>query len=406
MVQDALMIEGANDARTQQAIREITELRAKYLRGETTYKTQAEYVTAANAIRDKYLSLFTARLSAAGMTPEQFQQTSNRSVYDTYQLGATNFINATINGDLGTLVGNINAREWLADTKNKAKIYTDEWYNAISHIIGDYHVIYNAVSADGKQSANIELILSTLPNGRLNFTNILDQIREKIANFNLTIQGFSDIIGTAYKMMADAGIVDLNDRNGMQKFIRQNLTGAKYGDSTPRQYYQQWIANNPNSEWVRAGISEKQYVDFIMGRSGETIDLGNRVVSRSTEKSQMWNNMSRKTADTIINQNKQKSGGGPKPNIPTKPVSTHTPAPSTSTPSAGTQDAYASHYDKSAARPTVVNININELAHFDRTSVASSAQERDLMAAMEEKIAESIYRLSMTALNNVSGYMA
>ena len=406
MVQDALMIEGANDARTQQAIREITELRAKYLRGETTYKTQAEYVTAANAIRDKYLSLFTARLSAAGMTPEQFQQTSNRSVYDTYQLGTTNFINATINGDLGTLVGNINAREWLADTKNKAKIYTDEWYNAISHIIGDYHVIYNAVSADGKQSANIELILSTLPNGRLNFTNILDQIREKIANFNLTIQGFSDIIGTAYKMMADAGIVDLNDRNGMQKFIRQNLTGAKYGDSTPRQYYQQWIANNPNSEWVRAGISEKQYVDFIMGRSGETIDLGNRVVSRSTEKSQMWNNMSRKTADTIINQNKQKSGGGPKPNIPTKPVSTHTPAPSTSTPSAGTQDAYASHYDKSAARPTVVNININELAHFDRTSVASSAQERDLMAAMEEKIAESIYRLSMTALNNVSGYMA
>lgn len=406
MVQDALMIEGANDARTQQAIREITELRAKYLRGETTYKTQAEYVTAANAIRDKYLSLFTARLSAAGMTPEQFQQTSNRSVYDTYQLGATNFINATINGDLGTLVGNINAREWLADTKNKAKIYTDEWYNAISHIIGDYHVIYNAVSADGKQSANIELILSTLPNGRLNFTNILDQIREKIANFNLTIQGFSDIIGTAYKMMADAGIVDLNDRNGMQKFIRHNLTGAKYGDSTPRQYYQQWIANNPNSEWVRAGISEKQYVDFIMGRSGETINLGNRVVSRSTEKSQMWNNMSRKTADTIINQNKQKSGGGPKPNIPTKPVSTHTPAPSTSTPSAGTQDAYASHYDKSAARPTVVNININELAHFDRTSVASSAQERDLMAAMEEKIAESIYRLSMTALNNVSGYMA
>lgn len=406
MVQDALMIEGANDARTQQAIREITELRAKYLRGETTYKTQAEYVTAANAIRDKYLSLFTARLSAAGMTPEQFQQTSNRSVYDTYQLGATNFINATINGDLGTLVGNINAREWLADTKNKAKIYTDEWYNAISHIIGDYHVIYNAVSADGKQSANIELILSTLPNGRLNFTNILDQIREKIANFNLTIQGFSDIIGTAYKMMADAGIVDLNDRNGMQKFIRQNLTGAKYGDSTPRQYYQQWIANNPNSEWVRAGISEKQYVDFIMGRSGETINLGNRVVSRSTEKSQMWNNMSRKTADTIINQNKQKSGGDPKPNIPTKPVSTHTPAPSTSTPSAGTQDAYASHYDKSAARPTVVNININELAHFDRTSVASSAQERDLMAAMEEKIAESIYRLSMTALNNVSGYMA
>lgn len=83
---------------------------------------------------------------------------------------------------------------------------------------------------------------------------------------------------------------------------------------------------------------------------------------------------------------------------------TNTPSPAI--PDAGNQDVYASHYDKSTARPTVVNINIAELAHFDRTSVASSAQERDLMAAMEEKIAESIYRLSMTALNNVSGYMA
>lgn len=404
MVQDALMIEGANDARTQQAIREITELRAKFLRGETTYKTQTEYVAAANAIRDKYMSLFPAKLSAAGMTPEQFQQTSNRSVYDTYQLGATNLLNATINGDLGTLVGKMNAYDWLTDAKNKAQVYTTEWYNAISHIIGDYHVIYNAVSADGKQSANIELILSTLPNGRLNFTNILDQIREKIANFNLTIQGFTDILGTAYKMMADAGIVDLNDRNGMKKFILTNLAGAKYGDQTPRQYWQQWIANNPNSEWIKAGVSEKQYVDFIMGRSGDTIDLGNRVVSRSQEQNRMWNNMARKTADNIISQNKKNTVETPNPNVPTRPASVNPQTPST--PSAGTQDAYASHYDKSAARPTVVNININELAHFDRTSVASSAQEREMMAAMEEKIAESIYRLSMTALNNVGGYMA
>ena len=75
----------------------------------------------------------------------------------------------------------------------------------------------------------------------------------------------------------------------------------------------------------------------------------------------------------------------PEPNL-TKAI--NTPPPSAN---AGTQDAYASHYDKSAAHPTVVNININELAHFDRTSVANSAQERELMAAMEEKIAESIY---------------
>ena len=400
MVQDALMIEGANDLRTQQAIKEIAELRAKYLNGETTYKTQNEYVVAAQAIRDKYMSQFAGRLSSTGMTPEQFQQTDNRSVFDTYQNGALNLIDATINGELGTLVGKMNAYEWLADTKNKAQVYTAEWYNAISHIIGDYHVIYNAISADGKQSANVELILSTLPNGRLNFTNILDQIREKIANFNLTIQGFSDILGTAYKMMADAGLVDLNDRNGLKKFIRTNLTGAKYGDQTPGEYWDQWIKTNPNSEWLKAGIQKKDYVDFIMGRSGDTIDLGNRVVTRAGEQAQMWSNIAGKTADTIISQNKSLTENAQQ----TGTTTITTPPPSgSSTPD---QLAYATPYEKSAARPTVVNININELAHFDRTSVASSAQERDLMAAMEDKIAESIYRLSMTALNNVGSHMA
>lgn len=403
MVQDALMIEGANDVRTQQAIKEITELRAKYLNGETTYKNQNEYVAAAQAIRNKYMAQFPARLSAAGMTPEQFQQIDNRSVYDQYQNGAYNLLNATIDGELGTLVGKMNAYEWLSDAKNKAQMYTAEWYNAIAHIIGDYHVIYNAVSADGKQSANIELILSTLPNGRLNFTNILDQIREKIKNFNLTIQGFSDIIGTAYKMMAEAGILDLSDRNTLKSQIRHQLTGAKYGNSTPSEYWKQWIASNPNSEWIKAGITEKQYVDFIMGRSGDTIKVGNRVVTRSGEQNQMWSNIAGKTADTIISQNKSLTEGKKPGGTTTTPTKTPTPTPpaTPTTPTPGTQDAYASHYDKAAARPTVVNINIGELAHFDRTSVASSAQEKDLMAAMEDKMTEALYRLSMTALNNV-----
>lgn len=398
MVQDALMIEGANDLRTQQAIREIAELRQKYLAGETTYKSDSEYQQAAFAIRDRYMSQFTAKLPSAGMTPEQFQQTSNRSVYDQYQLGAQNLLDATINGQMGTLVGKMNAYQWLSDAENRAKLYTDEWYNAISNIIGDYHVIYNAVSADGQQQANIELMLSTLPNGRLNFTNILDQIRAKVTNFNLTLQGFTDIIGTAYKMMAEAGVIDIKDRNSLRNQILHQMTGAKYNDETPRQYYAQWIQNNANSEWVKAGISEKQYVDFIMGRSGETLNLGNRIVSRSEEKKQMWRNMAGKTADKILEQNQnlinQAEKMGNQNNNTPQGVST----PTTPT-SVNNQTAYASPYERSAAKPTQVIININELAHFDRTAIASNADERDLMAAMEERIAGAVYQIFAEASN-------
>ena len=402
MIQDALMIEGANDLRTQQAVQEIAKLRQKYLAGETTYKSESEYQQAAFAIRDRFMSQFTAKLPSAGMTPEQFQQTTNRSVYDKYQLGAQNLMDATINGQMGTLVGKMNAHQWLSDAENRAKVYTDEWYNAISNIISDYHVIYNAVSADGQQQANIELMLSTLPNGRLNFTNILDQIRAKVKNFNLTLQGFSDIIGASYKMMAEAGVIDINDANGLKEQIRHQMNGAKYGDKTVQDYWAQWIANNENSEWVKAGINEKQYVDFIMGRSGETINLGNRIVSRSAEQQQMYHNISRKTANTIIEQNKhlidkaQQLG-----NNSSGTQDTPTPTPT----STKDQQAYASHYDRSVARPTQVVFNINNLASFDRTTVASSAEERDLIAAMEDRIAGAVYQMFAEASNQAQRVM-
>ena len=396
MVQDALMIEGANDIRTQQAIRNIAELRQKFLNGEIA--SEAEYQRKAQEIRTNFMSQFTAKLPAAGMTPEEFQQTTNRSVYDTYQLGAQNLLDATINGKLGTMVGKMNAYQWLSDTANRAKIYTEEWYNAISNIIGDYHVIYNAISADGQQQANIELILSTLPNGRLDFTNILEQIRSKVTNFNLTVQGFTDIIGTAYKMMAEAGVIDIKSRADLRNQILHQMTGAKYNDETPRQYYAQWIQNNANSEWVKAGISEKQYVDFIMGRSGETLNLGNRIVSRAEEKKQMWRNMAGKTANKILEQNQnlinQAEKLGNQNNVTPQGVST----PTTPT-SVNNQTAYASPYERSAAKPTQVIININELAHFDRTAIASNADERDLMAAMEERIAGAVYQIFAEASN-------
>ena len=396
MVQDALMIEGANDIRTQQAIRNIAELRQKFLNGEIA--SEAEYQRKAQEIRTNFMSQFTAKLPAAGMTPEEFQQTTNRSVYDTYQLGAQNLLDATINGKLGTMVGKMNAYQWLSDTANRAKIYTEEWYNAISNIIGDYHVIYNAISADGKQQANIELILSTLSDGRLDFTNILERIRSKVTNFNLTVQGFTDIIGTAYKMMAEAGVIDIKSRADLRNQILHQMTGAKYNDETPRQYYAQWIQNNANSEWVKAGISEKQYVDFIMGRSGETLNLGNRIVSRAEEKKQMWRNMAGKTADKILEQNQnlinQAEKLGNQNNNTPQGVST----PTTPT-SVNNQTAYASPYERSAAKPTQVIININELAHFDRTAIASNADERDLMAAMEERIAGAVYQIFAEASN-------
>ena len=81
------------------------------------------------------------------------------------------------------------------------------------------------------------------------------------------------------------------------------------------------------------------------------------------------------------------------------PTSTPTPAP------AKDQQAYASHYDRTAARPTQVVFNINNLANFDRTTVASSAEERDLIATMEDRIAGAVYQMFAEASNQAQRVM-
>jgi len=108
--------------------------------------------------------------------------------------------------------------------------------------------------------------------------------------------------------------------------------------------------------------------------------------------------------DAIIEQNKHltekaKQFGNNNSGTQNTPTSTPTPAP------AKDQQAYASHYDRTAARPTQVVFNINNLANFDRTTVASSAEERDLIATMEDRIAGAVYQMFAEASNQAQRVM-
>lgn len=63
------------------------------------------------------------------------------------------------------------------------------------------------------------------------------------------------------------------------------------------------------------------------------------------------------------------------------------------------QTAYASHYDKGMVKPIIVNINIGNLANFDRMTVAANSEERDLMTALEFRIAEAVYQIFAEVTN-------
>lgn len=68
-----------------------------------------------------------------------------------------------------------------------------------------------------------------------------------------------------------------------------------------------------------------------------------------------------------------------------------------STPS--NQKDYASSYGRNAARPTQVNITIENLCRFDRTSISKNADDRAMVEAIENKISEAVAMLSASALN-------
>lgn len=66
------------------------------------------------------------------------------------------------------------------------------------------------------------------------------------------------------------------------------------------------------------------------------------------------------------------------------------------------QKDYASTYDRNAAKPTQVIINIDKLANFDKTSISKDSNDRAITEAIETKIAEAISMLSAQILTTAS----
>lgn len=64
------------------------------------------------------------------------------------------------------------------------------------------------------------------------------------------------------------------------------------------------------------------------------------------------------------------------------------------------QKDYASTYNRDAARPTQVNITIENLCRFDRTMIAKNADEKTMIETIENKLGEAISMLAASALNS------
>lgn len=509
-VQGALMIQGANSSVAQKAVQQLIELRERVSAGKLT---KDDYLTQAREIQSKTVNLGDPHLlESVGMTPQQLLDDPDISRYYKYQEGIYNILEATIRGDVGTYTGYLDAVERL---RGNVQTFTSEWWDAISHVLGNYQLIYDAVSDDGK-TTRLQLAVSALPDGRIDYSNLVQQIREKVNNFHLGLQSFMDMVKTIYQLLANSGLVP-KTYEGAVGVAKENIEHKPIDKEMAHDYYINRVRGN--KAWK--GVTERQYTNWILNQDGKTTDddylvvnghrlynanerqavrgyyarqvaqqLGykptpkrNKTVQNGVKQQQQVKAAQpvdyltapkpekSKTVTNGIKQQQQAKAAQPTNYVaapePEKPMtfgnnwdnetventvktkdkankvtgknnktvkaatdqkkskvvagvdktkqqadqkdSTNDNKTNLSNPGNGTandfqsaadQSGYKSHYDRSAARPTQINIHIDRLANFDRTMVASNAEERDLLASMEGKITDTVYRLFTEAMRS------
>lgn len=392
-IQAALRTAGANHPTIQNANEQIANLRQQFFDGTIN---EDEYYKQAYKIRDSIVNLNDPRLrSSTGMNLEQFNNISDPSIYREYAIGQYNIINSFINGESESLVGKLNAYKAL---RNGIEIYSNQWWSAISNVIGDFPLMWNAVSADNKQSAWIELQLSMLPDGKINSDNIIKQIEEKVGKFKGSLQNFANMYAKVYQMMAEAGLVP-NTKEDALKWTQNQLLNLPVTPEDAASFYHNNVSDN--SVLKKYGTTVEEYQKYITNPNGK-ITISGKTYSAVNDAKYIRKTLANQAVDKILDGVPEFNGNGPLlPGVQNNGNdNVNAQTNKATTPNITSQNEYASKYERSSARPTQINIHINELAHFDRTTVASSAEERDLVESMESKIAEAVYRIFAEASNH------
>lgn len=391
-IQAALRTAGANHPVIQNANEQIANLRQQFFDGSIN---EEEYYKQAYKIRDSIVNLNDSRLrTSTGMSLEQFNNISDPSIYREYAIGQYNIINSFINGESESLVGKLNAYRAL---RNGIEVYSNQWWSAISNVIGDFPLMWNAVSADNKQSAWIELQLSMLPDGKINSDNIIKQIEEKVGNFKGSLQNFANMYAKVYQMMAESGLVP-NTKEDALKWTQNQLLNLPVTPEDAASFYHNNVSDN--SVLKKYGTTVEEYQKYVANPNGK-LTINGKTYSSVNDAKYIRKTLANQAVDKILGGVPEFNGKGPLlPGVQNNGNdNVNTQTNKATTPGITSQNEYASKYERSSARPTQINIHINELAHFDRTTVASSAEERDLVESMESKISEAVYRIFAEASN-------
>jgi len=373
----AVKNEGAKDSRVLQAQKQIVELYKKYGRG-------AEFVERAKSIISSVANPYDINLYGDEyITKENFNNPNfDWSNLKSYVWAGYNLLNAEIEGLNGSITASLEAQERL----KKLVPHSDEWYRTLSNVLNNFRII-RTIGFNGKEFNDIELLIKALPNGNLDFSNILQQLRDKIEGFKANTKLFIEIADQAYQMLYKEGLVKDNSVTARKEFIKKNMGN--------------WAMSEDEIELYNNSETDNAYGSIERHGQHGSVSIPMEQIGWVEEMNERNQRAFGYLLDQVVKDPSQKtsSDSGTVPNPNPNPTSGNGTADPTK------QDAYESKYTASAARPTQIVLNIDKMANFDRTTIAANAEERDMMLALEQKMAETVYRILAEAMNNASSVM-
>ena len=247
------------------------------------------------------------------------------------------------------------------------------------------------------KTANI--VLNALPNGYIDTSRIIEQIQQIAENLQLNISDFAKMASSIYGAMAKIGVVPGKYYSDFMKFTWSQVQHSDVTATDAGLYFDQYIAKgDENATW--GGMNRQQYIDYVQSSSG---NKGRAAKERSLIRRTMSNKSAinaKRQYDKTIRDAKNLTGKDGKVD------GGSTTGTNADTGSAKDQKDYKNTYDRSAAHPTQVIINIDNLARFDRTAIAGNSDERAIAEAIENKIAEAVAMISAQALNTAGSLIS
>lgn len=380
----SLVYRGAIAKSTIDARKKIIELYQQYqskkIDQDTYYAKTGDILSGAADLSNK--------LRGEKYNADQIAKSDPTKFYE-YQLGAYNAIRAEITGSLGSITGMLDAKQQL---ENGVTQFSNNWYYAMAHII-------NGMTASIQTTkGNISVLLKALPNGQIDAQSIIDQVRAKIAQFKLTMTQFANVIAGVYSELVKSGLAKGKYYSDYIRFAIKQTENSEVTAEDAGNYFDTYIAQgDAKATW--GGKNRKEYIEYVTNtkNTDEAASERKKIRKRIAVNAAI---AAKRNADKML-KSLAPTGDNAKNNYTTN-GKTSTSGDNSSDDKKKTQKDYANSYNRNAAKPTQVVINIGNLANFDRTAIAKNSDERAIEEAIETKIAEAVSMLSAQILNTAS----